>query len=164
MPVLGSPVCEWPLWIAMFQAYWWCLFLALQEASGCCSLLFSNLLTLPVLGLLVCEWLLWLAEFKVCWQCLSWALQGVSGCCGLVCFAAADNACSWISREWVAAVAWCVLQLLTMPVLVSPGSEWLLWLAVFQGCQQWLSLALQKVGGCCGLLCFEHVDNACPWL
>ena len=187
MPVFGSPVCEWLLWVAVFHVCWQCLSLALQEVSGCCGLLcfkpadnacpwlsslwvaavgccVSSLLIMPVLGSPASEWLLWVAVFQACWQCLSLALQLVSGCCGLLCFKPADNACAWLFSLWVAAVGCCISSLLTMPVLGSPGSEWLLWVAVFHACWQCLSLALQSVSGYCGLLCFKPADNACPWL
>ena len=113
---------------------------------------------------LVCEWLLCLTVFETCWGGLHSTFQSVSSCCGLLCFKPADNGCPWLSSLWVAAVAGCVSSLLTMAVLGSPGSEWLLWFAVCQVCWQWLSLALQLVSGCCGLLCSKPADNGCPWL
>src|SRR6266702_1943003 len=57
-----------------------------------------------------------------------------------------------------------VSRLLTTPVLGSPVGEWLPWLAWFQGCCRRLSLALQSVSGCRGLLGFQAADDACPWL
>ena len=50
-----------------------------------------------------------------------------------------------------------------MPLLGSPGCEWLQWLAVF--CAHWwcLFLALQYVSGCVDLPWFEP-DKLCPWL
>ena len=42
---------------------------------------------------------------------------------------------------WVVAVACCVFILLTMP-----------------------AMALQRVSGCCDLLCFKPANNACSWL
>ena len=164
MPVLGSPGSEWVLWLAVFQACWQCLPLALQDVSSCCSLLISSLLTMTDLHSSGCGWLLWLAVSQACWQCLFLALQWVSGYCALPCFKLGDNACPWLSSLWVTVVACCVSSLLTMPDLGSPVGEWFLWLAVFQLCWQWLSLALQRVGGCCGLLCFKPTDNSCSWL
>ena len=138
--------------------------LALQPVSGC-----SGFLTFKYADN-TCSWFssMWVAAVA-CWlssmlTCLFLALQLVSGCCGLLCFKHADNACPSLSSVLVAAVAFCVSSLLIMSVLGPPGCEWLQWLSVFQACWQCLSLALQDVCGCCGLLCFKHTDNACPWL
>ena len=186
-PVLGSSGSEWLLCLAVYQACWWCLFLALQEVSGCCVLLcikpaddacswlssmwvaavsccVSSLLMMPVLGSPEGEWLLCLALYQACWWCLFLALQNVSGCCVLLCIRPADDACPWLFSMWVAAVSCCVSSLLMMPVLGSPGSEWLLCLAVHQACWWHLSLALQPVSDCCVLLSIRRDDNPCPWL
>ena len=70
----------------------------------------------------------------------------------------------------VAAVPWCISSMLTMPVLGSPGCEWLLCLDALQACWQWLSLALQLVGGCYVSLHLKPADGAflgfseCEWL
>ena len=140
--VFASPVCEWLL----------------------CPNCFSSLLTIPVIGSPGCEQLLCLALFQACWQSLSLAVQEVSGCCALLCFKLANNSCPWLSSGWVAVMPCCVSSLLTIPVLGSPGGEWLLCLAMFLACWQSLSLALQWVSGYCVLLCFRPVDNPCPWL
>ena len=48
-----------------------------------------------------------------------------------------------------------------MLVLCSPGSEWLLYLAVFQTHCQCLSFSLQFVSGYCALLCFVPAYDTC---
>ena len=154
MPVLGSPACEQQLCLGVFQACWQYLSLVLQLVSGSCALLclklinnacpwlfrkwvaavhcyLSSSLTMHVLGSPACEWLVCLPVFQALWQCLFLALQLVSGYCALLCFKPGDNACSWLSRKWVAAVPSYVSSLMTVLVLVSPVSEWLLCLAVF---------------------------------
>ena len=82
----------------------------------------SSVLTMPVP---VCEWLWCLAVSLPCWQYLSLALQTVSDCGALLCFYLADNAYPWLSSQWVAVVPCYVFRLLTMPILGSPESEWL---------------------------------------
>ena len=139
------------------------LSLVLQEVSSCCVLVcfkptdndfpwlfslwvaavpgcVSCLLTMPILGSPVCEWLLCLTVFQACWQCLSLTLQTVSGWCALLCFRPANNACPLLSRWCVVVMPYSVSSLLTMPIVGPPGSEWLLFLAVFQACWQCLSL------------------------
>ena len=171
MPVLGSPVCEWLQCLAVFQAYWWCLYLALQEVSGCSALLclnttddaclwlssmwvaavtccISNLLMIPVLGSPGSEWLQCLAVFQAYWWCLFLALQRVSGCSALLCFEPIDDTYPWLFRKWVAAVPYCALCLLIMPILPSIVCEWLWCLVVFQAYWCCLSLALQRVSSC----------------
>ena len=142
------------------EAYPW-LFRKWVAAIDCCI---SSLLTMPVLGSLECEWLLYFAMFQACWKSLSLALQPVSGCCALLCFKLADTSCSWLTRKWVAAVHCCDSSLLTIPILGSPVCEWLLCLALFQACWEYLFLALQPVSGCCAFLCLKAVDNPCSWL
>ena len=187
MPVLGSPGSEWLWWLAIFLAYWQCLSLTLQSVSGCggllcfqptdnaCPWLFrewvavvpccvSILLTLLVLDSSGSEWLWWLAVFLAFWQHLFLALQSVSIYGGLLFFLSVDNTCLWLFRKWVAVVDCCVSSLLTMPVLGSSEGVWLWWFTVFSACWQCMSLALQKVSGCCALLLFWSADNACPWL
>ena len=124
--VLGSPVCEWLLCLAVFAACWQSLFLALQPVSGCCTLLcfkptdnpcswlsrkwvaavpycVSSLLTIPVLGSPACEW-----------------------CCAYLCFEPTDNPCLWLSSWWVASFPCCSSIQLITPVLESTESLWLL--------------------------------------
>ena len=129
--VLGSPGCEWLLFLGVFWACWQGLFLALRMWVAAGPYCVSSLLPITVLGSLVCEWLLCLTMLHACWQCLSLALQNVSGCCALHCFKPVDNACSWLSSQWVAVVPCCDSSLLTMTVHHSLGCEWLLCLAVF---------------------------------
>ena len=165
-----------------------CALACFKPANNACSWLFSwwvavvpwcvsSLLTMPVLDSPACGWLLCLAVFQACWQCLFLALQYVSGCYALLCFKPADNAYSGFSREWVVAVPYCdpslltmlvlgspvsewllciaVSSLLTMPVLGSLACEWLLCLGVFQASWQCLFLTVQFVSGCCALMCFH---------
>ena len=113
------------------------------------------------------------------WPCWWFALQYVGGCCALLCFKPADDACPLLSSMWVTAV--CVSSMLMMPVLWSPGCEWLLCLAVFQACwwccpllsRKWVaavpccvsSLLMMPVlclPGCEWLLCLV-VFQACWW-
>ena len=51
-----------------------------------------------------------------------------------------------------------------MPLLCSPGCEWLGFLSVFQVHWWCLFSALQKVSGCCAFLYFKPADDACPLL
>ena len=127
-----------------------------------------------------CEWLWCLAAILGCWWCLSLALQDVSGCGVLLQFWPTDDACPWLSREWVAMVPCCTSSLLMMPVFGSPVGEWLWCLAAIlscwwhlflvlqlvsgcgtflQFCWWCLSLALQKVSGCSGLFYFSPVND-----
>jgi len=64
----------------------------------------------------------------------------------------------------VASLMSWIWNLLTTPVLGSPGCEWLPWQTGFGPCLQHLSLALQFVSGFLGELDFNPADNACPWL
>jgi hypothetical protein len=66
-------------------------------------------------------------------------------------FQPADHAFPWLSSEYVAVVACCNSSLLIMPVLDSPGSEWLWCLSAIIACWLCLSLALQMVSAmpCC---------------
>ena len=138
MPVFGSPACEWLLCLAIFHACSQCLLLALQIVSGCFACHNSCLHMMIFL-----------------------ALQEVSA---LSYFMPALDAYSWLSRKWVVtlpchipACSWClflalqrvssyyispVFCLLTMPVLGSSGSQWLLYLAIFMPAHDtssWLS-------------------------
>ena len=118
MPVLGSPESKWLQWLAVPQAYWWCLFLVLQAVRGCSTLL--------------C--------FKLIWWYLFFALQGVSGCSTLLCFKPINDTCSWLSRKWEAAVLCCFSSLLMIHILDTSGCEWLHCLAMFHA--YWWSLSL----------------------
>ena len=153
-PVLHSSEGEWLQCLAVFQAYWWSLSLAIQYVSACSALLgvkptndacswlsslwvpampcnVSSLLMMPVIGSLVCECLQYLAVWQAYWWYLSLALQEVSGCSALLFFKPTDGTCPWVSRLWVTAVPCRVLSLLKMPVLGSSESERLQCLAVF---------------------------------
>ena len=138
--------------------------------------------------LIVCEcWYLFALSDWLSWSCWCPKCQFVSGYCALLCLKPADDACPMLSSMWVAAVPCCVSSLLMIPVLCSPGCEWLLciccvssllmmpvlcspvceWLlyfAVSQACQWYLSSALQFVSGCCALLCLKSANDACPLL
>ena len=131
MHVLNSSESEWLRLLAVYQAYWWCLCLALHAVSGCsgCGGLLYFKHTNDIFP--VCEQLQWFAMFKKYWWCLSLALQNVSGYSGLLCFNHTDDACAGLPSWWVAAMAFCVLSVLMMSVLDSPGCEWPQWLAVF---------------------------------
>ena len=138
MPLLDSLDCEWLLCLAIFHACSQCLLLALQIVSGCFACHNSCLHMMIFL-----------------------ALQEVSA---LSYFMPALDAYSWLSRKWVvtlpchiSACSWClflalqrvssyyispVFCLLTMPVLGSSGSQWLLYLAIFMPAHDtssWLS-------------------------
>ena len=183
MPVLGSPDCEWLLLLAVFQGYWWCLFLAPQLVGGCSGLLcfkctddacawlsrmwvatvaccVSYELRMPVLGTSGSEWLQWLGMFQAYWWCLSWVLQVVSGCSGLLYFEPTDDACPWLFRMWVAVLS-CHRLSLRSPVLGFSGSVLLWCLTVFYS-HWWLSwLSSLWVAT---LLCLKPADHACPCL
>ena len=184
--VFGSLGSKWLLWLAMLQAWWLFLSLALQYVSSCCALLCFK----PADN--SCPWFsrMWVAAciamFQACWQSLfstlqevsAWCdllclkptdypcpwLQAVSGCCASLYFKPANNPCSWPFSQWVAAVHSYVQRLLTIPVFGCSESEWLLCIAVFQACWQYLSFTLQWVGDCFALLCFRPADNPCSWL
>ena len=100
--VLGFSVCEWLQYLAVFffkpthktcswlprewvaavphwfQAYWWCLSLALQSVSCCGTLWLFKPGNNTYLGSLECEWLL-----------------------ALLCLMFTDDACSWLFRKCV---------------------------------------------------------------
>ena len=202
MPVLGSPDCEWLLRLAIFYACSWCLFLTLQIVSGhfampyfmlghdTCSWLSRQwVATLPyhilclfimlVLGSPDSEWLLYLAILYACSWCLYLALQKVTGYFALPYFMPTYDACSWLSRQWVATMLshilcllimpvlgsreWvatvpCHMSCLLMPALGSPDSEWLLCLVIFYAC----SYCLFLVPGSEWLLCLA-IFHACLW-
>ena len=125
MPVLGSSESEWLLWFAVFQACWQCLFLTLQSVSGCAACCFSSLLTMPVLGSSVGTWLLWFAIIHYS-NLLTMFVLGPSASEWLLCllyFKPADSACPWLSKKWMAAVAYCVSSLLIMRVIHSLVGE-----------------------------------------
>lgn len=92
----------------------------------------SGLPMMPVLVSLDGEWLPWLAAFQTRWWCLLLAFQEVSGCYASQCFNPADDTYPCLSSLWVTTVPYCMSSLVIKPVLVSPASEWLLYLAVFQ--------------------------------
>ena len=140
MPVLGSPACEWLLWLAFKPANYDCPWLSRKWVAAMCCYLLSSLV-MHVLGSSVGKWLLCLGVFQVQWQWLFWFF-------------------SW----WVAAVSCCVSSMVTMLVLGSPVGEWLLCIVVFQAWWQFLFLALQEVSNSCALMCFKPSDYACPWL
>ena len=209
MPVLGSPDCEWLLRLAIFYACSWCLFLTLQIVSGhfampyfmlghdTCSWLSRQwVATLPyhilclfimlVLGSPDSEWLLYLAILYACSWCLYLALQKVTGYFALPYFMPTYDACSWLSRQWVATMLSHILCLLIMPVLGSrkwvatlpchiscllmmpvlgsPESEWLSCLVISDACSWCQFLTLQRVSGYCALLYFMPAYDACSWL
>ena len=137
MPILGSSESEWPLCLAIFCA---------------CS---------PVLGSPVCEWLLFPAIFHACSWCLFLALQPVSSYFALQYFMPAHDACTWLSRMWVATLPCIISCLLMMLVLGSPGSECL---AIFHAWLWCLYLALQVVSGYFASPCFMPAHDTCSWL
>ena len=151
----------WPCWCSVlqlvsgccpsvFQAYWWCMSYTLQSVGSCCAYV-SSLLMMPALCSSASEWVLCLAVCQACWWSLSSALQSVSSCCALLCFKPADEAC-FLLRMWMAAVPYCVSNLLMKPVLCSPECEWLLCLSVFQACLCCWHSTLQWVSGCYAVL------------
>ena len=77
-------------------------------------------------------------------------------------FKHADDACSWPSRMWVAAVPCYLFNLLTTAVLCSAACEWLLCLVAFKPVDD-ACLWLQSVSGCYALLHFKLADNAYLW-
>ena len=107
--------------------------------SGCHTSL-SILLTTSV-GSSVCKWLNALLHFNP-----------------------ANNACFWLTREWVATISCSTSSLLMTPALGSSASEWLLWLTAFYVCWSCWLLALQQVSSCYNLLCFNPADYGCPLL
>ena len=165
MIILDFLDSEWQPWPSAFQAYSKCLFLALQEVSGCCGSLhskpsddafpwlsslwvsvmahfISSPVTIPVLNSSGSESLSGLAWFQAV-QCLFLAVQEVSGwLLNLLHFKLTDDACHWLPRMWVATMTCCHSCLLIMPVFGSSVCEWPLWLAAFQAYWQSLSLAL----------------------
>ena len=177
MLVLGSLVCEWLPSLAVSQACWQCLSLALQYVSGCyfslclkpadnaCPWLsrgwvavipccISSLLKMPVLDSLESEWLPSLSMFQACWQCLSLSLQDVSGCHLSQCFKPADDIYSLLSRKWVAAMPCWDSSMLMEPLLGSPASEWLLCITAVKTTDDPCLWNLQIVNGwlpCCVL-------------
>jgi hypothetical protein len=69
----------------------------------------------------------------------------VSSCFGLLCFNTSK-------------------PLSTISILDTSGSKQLPWLTSFKAYLQHLSLALQGVSGCCGLLNVKPVDDTCLWV
>ena len=74
------------------------------------------------------------------------------------------HACTWLFRLWVAAVPCHSLGLFVIPLFGSPGSEWLLCLAIFHACSWCLFLALQIVSGHFALQYFMPAHDAYSWL
>ena len=160
MHVLGSLAGEWLL--CLFHACSWCLFLTLRMWVATLPCKISCLLMMLVLDSPECEWLLCLALFHACSWCLFLALQEVSALPYFMpdydaftwlsrlwvatllhhVFMPAHDTCSWLSRKSVTTVPCHVLCLLMMPVLDFPGSQWLLYLAIFYACSSCLFLAL----------------------
>ena len=141
MLVLGSPGSEC---LAIFHAWLWCLYLALQVVSG----YFASPCFMPAHD--TCSWLSRMSVIAVpchvlCLLMMFLTFQEVSDCCTLPYFMPAHHACSWLSRLWVAiclpivyTCLWCLflaLQfvsgycalpyscLVMMPVLGSPACE-----------------------------------------
>ena len=95
---------------------------------------------MSVFGFLVCEWL----------QCFAVLLT--------------YDGCSWLFREWEAAITCNVLSQLMMFVHVSLVCEWLQCVAMFQAYWWYLTLALQFVSGCSALTYFKLTDDVYSWL
>ena len=123
MPVLASLVCEWLLCLTVFQAWWQCLSVTLQEVSGCCALMCfqsaDNDCSLV--------WSLWVADLPH--HILSLLIISVLG----------SSACEWLMSH-------CVLNLLIRPVLVCPAGGWLPCLTVFKVC--WWQIFRMWVATC----------------
>ena len=141
------------------------LFLALQFVSGYFALQFfmpahdasswltsqwvatlpsniSCLLMMLVLGSPASEWLFALQYFMPAHDACSWlSREWVATLpCNISCLLI--DAYSWLSSLWVATLPYNISCLLMMLVLGSPGSEWLLCLAMFSACSWCLFLAL----------------------
>ena len=139
---LSSVECELILFLAPFQGCWLSL----------------------LLGSAVCKLVLSLALFQGCWPSPPLPLQVVNSCCLWHPFKAADQAHSWLCRQWVVAVSGMLSSLLTKPTFGSAGSELLLSLAPFQACWPSSLLALQEVSYCYSWHPFKLADQAHPWL
>ena len=184
MPILGSLGCEWLLCLTIFHTCSWCLFLTLQFVSGYFALQYFMpahdayswlsrmwvatlpcnilcLLMMHVLGSPGSEWLLCLTIFSCLLMMLVLDSQNVSGYFALQYFMPAHDACSWLSRKWVPCHISCLIM---MPLLGSPGCEWLLCFTMFYACSWHLFLTLQEVSDCCTLSCFMSAHDACSWL
>ena len=147
--VLCSPESEWLLCLTVFQTCWWWLCSALQLVS-CCHTMLCFKPVHDTCALLSSWWVAAmprLAMFWACWWCLSVLCSSGSewvphllcfkpadstcpllsrrwvGYCASLYFNLADVACPLLYRKWVAAMSWCILSLLKMPVLCSSGSE-----------------------------------------
>ena len=116
MPALDSSESEYLQYLAVLQACWWHLPLALQRVSGCHALLHSKLVDKT------CSWLssLWVA-FVPHWVPSLLMMPAL------------------ISSEskWLPCL--CISILLTMAISGSSVCEWLLCLTAFQVCWLWLS-------------------------
>ena len=156
MIVLGSSGSEWQ-GLLCFQACWnSCPWLSRGWVTGLAF--FSSLLKMVVLGSPEGEWQ-GLLSFQACWKWLSLALQRVSDRACFV-FKPAEHGCPWLSRMWVAGLAF-FSSLLKMVVLGSLVGEWQ-GLLCFQAFWKWLSLALQLVSD---RACFvsKPAENGCFW-
>ena len=184
MPILGSLGCEWLLCLTIFHTCSWCLFLTLQFVSGYFALQYFMpahdayswlsrmwvatlpcnilcLLMMHVLGSPGSEWLLCLTIFSCLLMMLVLDSQNVSGYFALQYFMPAHDACTWLSRMWVATLPCNISCLLMMLVLGSPGSECL---AIFHAWLWCLYLALQVVSGYFASPCFMPAHDTCSWL
>ena len=185
-PTLGSVECKLLLLLAPLpadQAYLWLCRQCVADAPGT----LSSLLTGPTLDSAVCKLLLSLALFQACWSSPPLALQKVSCCCFWHPFRPADQAHSWLCREWVTANPDTLSRLLTehplglcrkwvaagpgtpssqltMPILGPAGSELLLSLAHLQAYWPTHSWALQRVSCCWPWHTFKLADQSYPWL
>ena len=132
---LADIACPWlsRMWViailAVFQACWQFLSLALQPVSTAVSHYILNCSKWPFL-----------------------ALQDVSGCYTIsYCILSLPTMAPWLSREWVTAMPHCILSLLTMPILDSPESDYyaLLHSKPTDTACSWLSRMWVAVMHCC---------------
>ena len=143
------------MYLDLFQAYWRHLFLALQDVSGCRTLLqkpvvngylwfprqwvaimLCCILNFLITSALGCQDVSgWYASFHLepanhmcSWSSRKW----VADVSCYVCFFTSAGTYTLFSREWVVGICHCVLSLQVTTTFCSPVCKWLMCLAVFQ--------------------------------
>ena len=152
-PVLGSLGSEW-LWCLAAILLIMPVF-GLQLVSGC-GVLWSEL-PFPSVSLFLTIFVI--AAILPCWSCLSLVLQEVSGCGALPAILACWSCLSLALQKVSGSNVLLQSSLLIMPVLGSPGSEWLWCLAANLAC--WACSWLFRM---CVVVCLAEILACWPCL